>query len=135
MKKSSTGVKRILVVEDEPAIGQVCAIILTGDGFEVDIAIDGKVAEDKLQEIDYDLVLVDIKTPKMNGRELYQSINEKHPKLANRVILTTGDVVSQDTQGFLEQAASPFLLKPFTPEQLKTIVREALMRTENEYQT
>lgn len=135
MKDASAGVKRILVVEDEAAIGEICAKVLTSEGLEVDIAADGKAAEDKLQEICYDSVLIDIRIPGMSGKELYQSINKKHPKLANRVILTTGDVVSPATQSFLEQAARPFLLKPFTPDELKTIVRETLQKTESNYQT
>ena len=62
----------------------------------------------------------------MNGKELYQWLKEKHPQLASRVVFTTGDVMDGDTQNFLEQAASPFLLKPFTPDELKTIMRATL---------
>ena len=126
MKNSSAGVKRILVVEDEPAISQVCSRTLTSEGFEVDIAVNGAVAQDMLGEKDYDLCLIDIRTPVMNGRELYQCIQEKHPKLLNGVIFTTGEVMGGDTQSFLEQADRPFLPKPFTPAQLKAIMRETL---------
>jgi DNA-binding response OmpR family regulator len=62
----------------------------------------------------------------MNGMELYLWLEEKHPKLASRVIFTTGDVMSGDTQSFLEQAARPFLPKPFTPDELRAILRETL---------
>jgi DNA-binding response OmpR family regulator len=62
----------------------------------------------------------------MNGTQLYQYVNEKRPELANRVIFTTGDVVGGDTRSFLEQTGRPFLPKPFTPDELKTIVRETL---------
>jgi len=130
MKKSSTGVKRILVVEDEPAICQVCQKVLTSEGLEVDIAINGEVAQDMLGKKDYDICLIDIRTPVMNGRQLYQCIQEKHPKLANGVMFTTGDVMGGDTQSFLEQAARPFLPKPFTPDELKTIVSETLRQIE-----
>ena len=126
MKKSSTGVKRILVVEDEPAICQVCQKVLTSEGLEVDIAINGEVAQDMLGKKDYDLCLIDIRTPVMNGKQLYQCIQEKHPKLVNGVIFTTGDVAREDTQSFLEQIGRPFLPKPFTPDELKTIVSETL---------
>jgi len=126
MKNSSAGVKRILVVEDEPAISQVCLRTLTSEGFEVDIAVNGAVAQDMLGEKDYDLCLIDIKMPVMNGRELYQCIQEKYLKLLNGVIFTTGEVMGGDTQSFLEQAARPFLPKPFTPTQLKAIMRETL---------
>jgi len=126
MKNSSAGAKRILVVEDEPAISQVCLRTLTSEGFEVDIAVNGAVAQDMLGKKDYDLCLIDIRTPVMNGRELYQYIKEKYLKLLNGVIFTTGEVMGGDTQSFLEQAARPFLPKPFTPTQLKAIMRETL---------
>jgi len=130
MKNSSAEVKRILVVEDEPVISQVCLRTLTGEGFEVDIAVNGRIAQDMLGEKDYDLCLIDIRTPVMNGRQLYQCIQEKHPKLIDRVIFTTGDVVGGDTQSFLEQTSRPFLPKPFAPDELKTVVRETLEKIE-----
>ena len=126
MKNSSAGAKRILLVEDEPAICQVCLRVLTGEGFEVDIAVNGGVAQDMLREKDYDLCLIDIKTPVMNGKQLYQVIIGKHPKLASGVIFATGDVIDGYTQRFLELASRPFILKPFTPDELKSIVRETL---------
>jgi len=124
MKNSSAGLRRILVVEDEPAIGSVCQRVLTDEGFEVDIAVNGKVAQDMIREKRYDLCLLDIRTPTMNGKELYQWLKEKHPQLATGVIFTTGDVMGGDIQGFLEQATRPFLPKPFTPDELRTAVRE-----------
>ena len=129
MKESGAGVKKILVVEDEPAISQVCLRVLTGEGFEVDIAVNGKVAEDMLREKGYDLVFIDIRTPVMNGKQLYRHMGEKHPELAERVIFTTGDVTG-GTQSFLEQSGKPFLPKPFAPDELRTIVRETLRQIE-----
>jgi len=130
MKNFSAGLKRILVVEDESAISQVCQKVLTSEGFEVDIAINGKVALDMIEEKQYDLCLIDIRTPEMNGMELYLWLEEKHPKLASRVIFTTGDVTSGDIQSFLEQVTRPFLPKPFTPDELKTKIREVLKAVE-----
>ncbi len=122
--------KKVLVVEDEPSISQVCQRVLTGEGFEVDIAVNGKVAQDMLDKRQYDLCLIDIRTPAMNGKELYQWLKEKHPQAANRVIFTSGDVMGDDTKGFLEKAARPFLPKPFTPGELRNVIREALKQTE-----
>ena len=130
MKNSGAGVKKILVVEDEPAISQVCQRVLASEGLEVDTAGNGEVAQDMLGEKVYDLILIDIRTPVMNGKELYQCIQEKHPKLIDGVIFTTGDVMDGYTQRFLELAGRPFLPKPFTPNELKTIVRETLRQIE-----
>ena len=119
-------IKRILVVEDEPSISQVCQRVLTGEGFEVEIADNGRAAQDRIENGQYGFLLVDIRTPAMNGKELYQWLKETHPQAANRVIFTTGDVMGGDTQAFLEQAGRPFLPKPFTPDELRTVMREAL---------
>ena len=130
MKNSGTDTKRILVVEDEPAISQVCLRVLTGEGFEVDIAVNGDIAQGMLGKTDYALCVVDIRTPVMNGKQLYQHMIEKHPKLANRVIFATGDVMDGYTQRFLELAGRPFLAKPFTTAELTTVVKEALRQIE-----
>jgi len=135
MKNSNPQTKKqkILVVEDEPAICHICSRTLGSEGFEVDIATNGSLAEKVLAEKnDYDLLLVDIRTPIMDGQQLYQSIVEKHPQLAGRVVFTTGDVLGGDTKGFLKQSGRLYLPKPFTPDELKTIVREALKQVENE---
>ncbi len=118
--------KTILVVEDEPTISQVCQRALTSEGLEVDIAVNGAVAQDMLGEKDYALCLIDSRTPVMNGTQLYQCIQEKHPKLIDRLIFTAGDITDGYNQRFLKLARRPFLPKPFTPDELKTIVKETL---------
>ena len=130
MKTRESNIKRVLVVEDEPAICDLCRRVLTDEGLEVDIAVNGKVAQDMIEDKKYDLFLVDIRLPEMDGRELYKWIHDVHLELINRVIFTTGSVIGGDTQTFLEQTAKPFLPKPFTPDELQTIVREALRQLE-----
>ncbi len=126
MKNSKGGKKIILVVEDEPAIAQVCLRTLTGEGFDVDIAVNGAIAEEMLGKKDYDLCLIDIRTPIMNGKELYQHIEEEHPEFSDRVIFTTGDVLDEKLGHLLKEADRPYLPKPFTPDELKAIVRQVL---------
>ena len=130
MKNPGAEVKRVLVVEDEPGISQVCHRVLTGEGFEVDIAVNGVVAQDMLMEKEYALIIIDIRTPVMNGKEFYQHMNEKRPELTGRVIFTTGDVAGGDTASFLERVGRPVLPKPFTPDELKAVVRKTLRQTE-----
>ena len=126
MKNPAAGAKRILVVEDEPAIAQICLRALTSEGLEVDTAANGDVAKDMLEKEDYDLCLIDIRIPVVNGKQLYQFIIRKHPKLVNGVMFTTGDVMDGYTERFLELTGRPFMLKPFTPDGLRTMVRETL---------
>ena len=126
MGPPSNNGKRILVVEDETAISKVCVRTLGAEGFEVDIVANGKVARDILRKEEYDLCLIDIRTPEMNGIELYQQLRKEHPRLINKVVFTTGDVLSGDIRTFLEETSRAFLPKPFTPDQLRAIVRTAL---------
>ena len=128
MKNSS--VKRILVVEDEPAICDLCKRGLSGEGFQVDIAVNGKVAQGMIADKQYDLFLVDIRTPALNGIELYQWLEEKLPQMASNVIFTSGSIMGGDTMTFVEQSGRPFLPKPFTPDELKAIIRKTLKEVE-----
>lgn len=130
MKSSIAPARKILVVEDEPAICDVCYRVLSSEGFEVDIAVNGKLAQDMIEKKQYDFCLIDIRIPAMNGEGLYQWLQESHPTLADRVMFTTGDVMGRDTRSFLEQTARPFLLKPFTPSEVKAMAREALKEME-----
>src|SRR3989304_1831614 len=111
-----TNSKRILVVEDEPAIAKVCTRTLSAEGFQVEIAVNGKVALDMLRKKDYDLCLIDIRTPEMNGIELYRHLEEECPEAANKFIFTPGDVLSDNYKPLLEKANRPYLPKPFTPD-------------------
>jgi len=122
----SSAARKVLIVEDEPPISRICERVLTGEGFEVDIALNGKIAQGMIGKKDYDLCLIDMRTPAMSGKELYYWLKEKHPQLAESVIFTTGDVMGEESRSFLEQAAKPFLPKPFTPEELRVIIGETL---------
>ena len=118
--------KRIMIVEDEPVIRQVCQRFLTSEGYLVDFADNGATAEEMLTKNNYDLLLIDIKTPIISGKEFYQNIVERYPKLVTRIAFITGDTISTDTQGFLLETGRPFLLKPFSPDELETLVKESL---------
>lgn len=131
MKNMRTGIKTLLVVEDEPSICEVCVRTLTSEGFEVDIAVNGEAGERKLEKKAYDLILIDIRTPVINGIELYEWMERKHPELSKKVIFTTGDTIAKDTQYFLEKTNRPFIPKPFTPIALRATLKEALEQWEN----
>ena len=127
MKSPDSSVKTILVVEDESSITNVCHRVLTSEGYEVEVAMNGKLAQDMIEKNeDYLLCLIDMRTPEMNGEELYVWLLQEHPKMAGRVIFTTGDVMGGETTRFIEQSGMPFLPKPFTPDELRAVIREAL---------
>jgi CheY-like chemotaxis protein len=75
----------------------------------------------------YDLCISDIRTPQMNGIELYQQLEDENPEAVKTFIFTTGDVLSGSIKEFLDETGRLYLPKPFTPEDLRTIVRKALV--------
>jgi CheY-like chemotaxis protein len=114
------------VVEDEPVISRMCQRMLIAEGFDVDIAMDGLTAKKMVNDKSYDLCLSDIRTPYMNGIQLYHYLEQEHPELARRVIFTTGDVMSGYIAQFFEVTKRPVLPKPFTPDELRQVIRDAL---------
>ena len=124
MTDSEADGKRILVVDDEQGITKICLRTLVPEGYQVDTAGDGSIAEEMLREKSYDLLILDIRTPVLDGKQLYQHIKDCHPELVAGVIFATGDITSNNTQQFLEQSGRPYLLKPFTLEELKAVVKE-----------
>lgn len=118
------------MVEDEPAIGSMCQRVLAREGFEVDIAVNGTLAQEMIEKKQYRICLIDIRTPKMSGVELYQWLRREYPRMANRVIFTTGGVIDEKTIPFIEQSGRLFLPKPFVPRELTAIVKEAMMQPE-----
>ena len=73
--------KKILVIDDEPDLTYTLKNILEDNGFEVDLSNDPILALDNYQINFYDLVILDIKMPKMDGFELYIKLREKDPKV------------------------------------------------------
>ena len=129
MESNDKDRKKALVVEDEPVIARVCHRVLTAEGYQVSIAVNGMVARDMVSKEKYDLFISDIRTPQMNGIEFYWYLKEKYPELTNRVIFTTGDVLSDDVKAFLIiEPDVPLLPKPFAPDELRVVVRETLER-------
>jgi len=108
----------------------MCQRVLSKEGLEVEIAINGTSAQDMIRRKQYDICLIDIRTPKMSGAELYQWLRKKYPQMANHVIFTTGSVIDEKMMAFIEQSGRPFLPKPFTPDELTAIIKEALKQLE-----
>ena len=103
MTKPGTRKKRIIVVDDEPAICQFCQRVLIEEGFQVDCAADGRKAQSLISKREYDLHLFDIKMPLMDGKELYESLLETDPGIASRVVFTTGSAIGEETERFLKE--------------------------------
>jgi CheY-like chemotaxis protein len=116
---------KVLLLEDEPIICRAASRTLTNRGFEVDIAANGLIAKEKVDmHNEYEFLIFDIKTPIMNGIQVFEYLEKEYPELTNRVIFTTGDSLGAVTKNFLERVNRPFLSKPYTPTQLVSMIRE-----------
>ena len=123
-RRKMTG--NILVVEDEPAIRAVLTRNLSASGYQVQAVSDGKTALDMLANNVYKLLLVDLKMPGMNGRELYEVMKKKHPNSAKRVVFITGDIMTADTHDFLASTGRPYLIKPFDVKDITDVIEKVL---------
>jgi DNA-binding NtrC family response regulator len=115
--------RKALLIEDEHIICRGFNKILKAEDFEIDIVSNGLDAKEMINQKDYDLLLSDIRTPKTNGIEFYQYLEQVKPELKSKVIFTTGDVLSNRVQEFLKEVKKTFLAKPFDPDQLKQIIK------------
>ena len=118
--------KSILVVDDEAAIRELLALVLREAGLRVELAASAKAALDRLAEGKFDLLILDIRMPEMDGMELYKEVVQRYPEMAKRVVFTTGDIVSGDIRLFLERTGREVLGKPFDLQELLRVVWRAL---------
>jgi signal transduction histidine kinase/CheY-like chemotaxis protein len=116
----------VLVVEDEPALAAAVSEALSDAGFRVDRAGDGEEALARVRDHVYDLVICDLKMPRMDGRAFYREIAETTPSLARRIVFVTGDVAGTDAERFLGDTGCRWLAKPFRLGELLRVTREVL---------
>jgi PAS domain S-box-containing protein len=120
--------KRLLVVDDEPAVAEVLAEMLREEGHAVEIANSGAAALRMLGEGNYDLVFSDIRMPDLDGPGLYREAEARHPELKHRFVFLTGDSLSTETAAFLAKASGRNLDKPFRMDDVQQALRDALAR-------
>jgi signal transduction histidine kinase len=116
----------VLLVEDEPALAQAVGDGLTDAGFVVDHAGDGEEALARTGARTYDLIVCDLKMPRVDGMQFYRAIAAARPTLARRVIFVTGDVIGTEAERFLEETGCRWLAKPFRLADLLRAAREVL---------
>jgi DNA-binding response OmpR family regulator len=116
--------KSVLVVDDEQGVVEAVMEGLGKNIMGIECATDGSSALDMIMDNDYDLILLDIRMPGMNGMELYKRISASKPYLAQRIIFLTGDIESESTRSFLKLTGCRFLAKPFTMDELLSVMYE-----------
>ena len=116
----------ILVVEDEAQLASAVVDALRDAGYIVDHAADGEEALAMVKAQSFDLVICDLKMPRLDGKAFYGMLEDAAPGLSKHVIFVTGDVAGTEAEKFLEESGCRWLAKPFRLGDLLRAVREGL---------
>jgi len=117
---------RVLVVDDEPMVREVACTYLVEEGFEVCEAADGRAALDRLSAESFDLVVLDVMLPELDGFSVLSRIRRTSDI---PVVLLTARAEEPDRLLGLELGADDYVVKPFSPRELAARVRTVLRRT------
>jgi signal transduction histidine kinase/ActR/RegA family two-component response regulator len=117
---------RVLIVEDEPTVAQLLVDILTEEGHQAEATVDSQEGLARLSRKNYDLVICDLRMPRLDGREFYEALVRTKNPARSRILFITGDTVARGTQQFLESTGMPHLAKPFLVEEVKLAVHRIL---------
>ena len=121
---------RILVIDDDENIRIVFKMNLEDRGYEVDLAANGQEALDKARRIFYNIALIDIKLPDMEGTSLLNTLHEILPKM--KKIIVTGFPTLENAMKAVNEGADGYILKPVQMEALMEIIEEHLSKQREE---
>lgn len=124
---------RILVVDDDENITATIQVILENEGYAVDVAAKGSEAIEKAKNAVYNVALIDIKLPDMEGTELLTRMRDTVPKV--RKMIVTGYASKQNAIDAVNKGADAYIVKPVDVNKLLELVREQLklQEAENKY--
>jgi len=117
---------RILVVDDEEIVIRSCMRVLAGGEHEVEAVTSGTEALKKIDDGHYDVIILDIMMPNVDGLEVLQRVKEAHPDV--EVVMVTGLSQIETAVRSMKLGAFDYLSKPFDPDELKLTVERALER-------
>jgi len=122
--------ERILVVDDDETITAVFRAGLRQEGFTVDTAASGKEAIEKSRDQMYNLALIDIRLPDMEGTRLLTELQETTPKM--RKVIVTGYPDLQNAIASVQKGADYYITKPTKLDELTKVVKEQLQKQREE---
>lgn len=126
---------KILVIEDEEDIAELVSYNLKKEGFIVDISHDGEIAYKTIQKNFYDLIILDLMLPGINGIELCKLIRNNPLTSSLPIIMLTAKTEETDRIIGLELGADDYITKPFSPRELIARIKAVLRRTKEKPQT
>jgi DNA-binding response OmpR family regulator len=121
---------RILVVEDEASIALALEDDLKKEGYEVEIARDGDTASRRAREQPFDLILLDVMLPKLDGFEVCREL--RRARVRTPILMLTARTQEAEKVMGLEAGADDYVTKPYSPRELRARVRALLRRTAGE---
>jgi len=120
--------RRALVVEDDPDIVELVSVYLAKDGWEVESITDGKRAVEKVRRGSYQLVILDIQLPGLDGLSVCAELRRDRASAAVPVVMVTARGDEADRVVGLEMGADDYMVKPFSPKELLARVRALFRR-------
>nr|WP_106780782.1 response regulator transcription factor [Lysinibacillus timonensis] len=122
---------RILIVDDDRQIAELIEVYLKNEGYQTDIASDGEIAFGMLERTSFDLIILDIMMPNMDGLELCQKVRqESHIP----ILMVSAKVGDMDKIFGLTTGGDDYLTKPFNPLELTARVKALLRRANYQFQ-
>lgn len=122
--------KKILVIDDETDIVELVSYNLKKEGFEVDSSYDGETALKKIKAVPYDLIVLDLMLPGVQGLELCRIIRGDPSIAATPIVMLTAKGEEVDKVLGLEIGADDYMIKPFSPRELVARIKAILRRSE-----
>jgi DNA-binding NtrC family response regulator len=120
----------ILILDDEPIVGNRLKPALQRDGYQVEVFIDPKKAVERLKEKNFDIVVTDIRMDELDGIQVLESIVMKSP--ATKVIMITGYATLELARESLTKGAFDFIAKPFKLGEIRGTIHKAAEALEKE---
>jgi DNA-binding response OmpR family regulator len=117
--------KRVLCIEDEHFIGELYVRALSRRGYAIDVEMDGQIGLEKAQTDSYDIVLIDLMVPTIDGIEILRTLRDqtKTPHLKAKIIIITNLEQREDVRADIEKQADGYLVKAeITPRELADIL-------------
>ena len=117
-------IPRILVVDDEMIVCESCRRILEEEGYEVEAALSGKEAFEKMKANPFDIVITDLKMPGIDGMEVLRTFRKEYPD--SIIIMITGFSTVETAVEAMKLGAFDYIPKPFTPDEVSIVVKKAI---------
>ncbi len=114
---------KVLLLDDEPIVGKRLKPALTKIGCEVEVFEDSRKALERIDQMDFDIVITDIRMDEVDGIEILEHVHQKSPR--TRVIIITGYAMMSLAKKAMEKGAFDFIAKPFKPDDLRRVVARA----------